>query len=106
MFTVTFIEHDGTSHTVQAAAERSLMQIAVDNAVPGILGDCGGACSCATCHAHVDARWSHALPAMTETEDFMLDGLAERSERSRLCCQIRLTPALDGVIVRLPAEQY
>jgi len=105
MPTVTFIEHNGTPHTVEATPERSLMQIAIDNGVPGILGDCGGACSCATCHGHVDARWQAELPPMTETESFMLDGVIERDAGSRLCCQIRLTPALDGLVVRLPAEQ-
>ena len=105
MPTVTFVESNGTSHTVEAALERSLMQVATDNGVPGILGDCGGSCSCATCHGHVDARWAPALPPMTETETFMLEGVPERNATSRLCCQIRLTPALDGVVVHLPSEQ-
>lgn len=105
MPTVTFVEHNGTTHTVESALDRSLMQVAIDNGVPGILGDCGGACSCATCHAHVDERWAARLPPMSETETFMLDGVPERSSASRLCCQIRLTPELDGMLVRLPAEQ-
>ncbi|RDK05856.1 2Fe-2S iron-sulfur cluster-binding protein [Cupriavidus lacunae] len=105
MPTVTFVEHDGTEHTVQGDLQRSLMQVAVDNCVPGILGDCGGSCSCATCHAYIDERWANALPTMTETEVFMLDGAQERRESSRLCCQVRLTSAMEGIVVRLPVEQ-
>jgi len=105
MLTVTFIEHDGTTHTVPAPAERTLMQIALDNAVPGILGDCGGSCSCATCHGYVDQRWTDKLPPVSETESFMLEGVPEPREGSRLCCQIRMRPELDGIVVQLPEEQ-
>jgi 2Fe-2S ferredoxin len=105
MLQVTFIEHDGTTHQVSAPHERTLMQIALDNAVPGILGDCGGSCSCATCHAYVDARWTEQLPARSETELFMLEGVPEPRENSRLCCQIKMQAALDGIVVRLPEEQ-
>ena len=105
MLQVTFIEHDGTTHQVAAPPERTLMQIALDNGVPGILGDCGGSCSCATCHAYVDARWIDQLPPVSETEVFMLEGVPEPRETSRLCCQIRMTQELDGIVVRLPEEQ-
>jgi 2Fe-2S ferredoxin len=81
------------------------MQIALDNAVPGILGDCGGACSCATCHAYVDARWTEKLPAVSETEAFMLEGVPEPRANSRLCCQIKMQAALDGIVVQLPEVQ-
>ena len=106
MPTVTYIEYDGTTHVVEASPNRNLMQIALDNGVPGILGDCGGSCSCATCHGHVDAAWRAVLPPLSETEAFMLEGVPGRDEASRLCCQIKLTPALDGIVVRLPAEQF
>ena len=102
---VTYIEHNGTTHTVDAPSERTLMQIAVDNAVPGILGDCGGSCSCATCHGYIDARWADCLPPVSETEAFMLEGVPEPRESSRLCCQIKMCAELDGVVVRLPLEQ-
>ena len=102
---VTYIEHDGTTHTVDAPAERTLMQIAVDNGVPGILGDCGGSCSCATCHAYIDAPWADSLPPVSETESFMLEGVPEPRENSRLCCQIKMRVELDGIVVRLPLEQ-
>jgi Ferredoxin len=105
MLQVTFIEHDGTAHLVSAPSERTLMQIALDNGVPGILGDCGGSCSCATCHAYVDARWTDKLPAISETETFMLEGVPDPRENSRLCCQIKMQVALDGIVVQLPEEQ-
>ncbi len=105
MLTVTFIEHDGTTHRVPAPTERTLMQIAVDNAVPGILGDCGGSCSCATCHGYVDPQWADRLPPVSETEAFMLEGVPEPRDNSRLCCQIRMRAELDGVVVQLPQEQ-
>lgn len=105
MPTLTYIEHDGTTRSVEGAAGRTLMQLALDHGVTGILGDCGGACSCATCHGYIDERWTAALPPMSETESFMLEGVPERRNNSRLCCQIRLTEDLDGVVVRLPAEQ-
>lgn len=105
MFKVTFIEHDGTTHQVTGPSERTLMQIAVDNGVPGILGDCGGSCSCATCHAYVDERWISQLPGRSETEAFMLEGVPDPRENSRLCCQIKMQAGLDGIVVQLPNEQ-
>lgn len=105
MPSVTFVEHTGQAHTVDAPLARSLMQIAIDNDVPGVLGDCGGACSCATCHGYVDERWAAELPPLSESESFMLDAAIDRRDNSRLCCQIRMTPALDGLVVQLPAEQ-
>jgi 2Fe-2S ferredoxin len=105
MPSVTFVEHTGQVHTVDAPLARSLMQIAIDSGVPGVLGDCGGACSCATCHGYIDARWSPELPPVSESESFMLDAAIDRRGDSRLCCQIRMTAALDGLVVRLPAEQ-
>lgn len=102
---VTFISLDGMEHTVEGSPDRNLMQVALDQGVPGILGDCGGMCSCATCHGYVDERWSGALPPVSETESFMLEAVPERRASSRLCCQIRLTDALDGIVVRVPAEQ-
>ncbi len=102
---VTYIAFDGTVQTVEGAPERNLMQVALDNGVAGILGDCGGMCSCATCHGYVDDRWLDALPPQSETEVFMLEGVPDRRANSRLCCQIRLTTALDGIVIRLPEEQ-
>jgi ferredoxin, 2Fe-2S len=105
MPTVVFTDNEGTCHTVQAPLGRSLMQVAVDNAVPGILGDCGGACSCATCHGYVDASYLDRLPPRSETEVFMLEGVPDLRENSRLCCQIRMQPELEGIRIEVPAEQ-
>ncbi len=106
MPSVTYIESNGVSHTVSAPLDRSLMQIAVDNNVPGIIGECGGTCICATCHGYIDDQWKDQLPATTESESFMLEAVPEPRENSRLCCQINMTEALDGIVVRLPSEQY
>ena len=105
MPTVIFIDHTGATHQVDAPLNKSLMQVAVDNAVPGILGDCGGSCSCATCHGYVDQRWSAQLPTRSETEVFMLEGVPDLRDNSRLCCQVRVTPQLDGIVIHIPEEQ-
>ncbi len=105
MPTVVYVEADGNVHRVEAASGRTLMQAAVANGVPGILGDCGGSCSCATCHGYIDQRWADRLPKVSETEEFMLDGLPDRRDNSRLCCQIPMSEGLDGVVVTLPSEQ-
>src|SRR5690606_36213785 len=81
---ITFIEHDGTSHTVEAETGRSVMQAAVDNLVPGIVADCGGACSCATCHGYIDPAWLARLPEARADERSMLEGLLECQYNSRL----------------------
>ncbi len=105
MPTVVFIDHAGTTYQVEAPLNKSLMQVALENGVPGILGDCGGSCSCATCHGYVDDKWADTLPPRSETEVFMLEEVPEPRPSSRLCCQIRLTPEMDGIVVRLPEEQ-
>lgn len=105
MPTVVFIEHTGATHQVEAPLNKSLMQVALDNAVPGILGDCGGSCSCATCHGYVDEPWAAQLPPRSESETFMLDGVPDLRDNSRLCCQLRMTPELDGLTIHLPEEQ-
>jgi 2Fe-2S ferredoxin len=105
MTKIRFIEHDGTEHVVEAEVGNSLMQTARDNLVPGIIGDCGGNCSCATCHGYVDAAWLDKLPPQSEEEVIMLDGAMHLEHNSRLTCQIKVTPQLDGLVVRLPVSQ-
>lgn len=105
MPTVVFIDHSGARYEVEAPLNRSLMQVALENGVPGILGDCGGSCSCATCHGYVDEAWVEKLPPRSETEAFMLGEVPEPRDNSRLCCQIRITADMDGIVVRLPEEQ-
>ncbi len=103
---VTFIAHNGTRHDVQATSGLSLMRAAVDNNVPGIDGDCGGQCACATCHVFVDAPWAELTGLRTEREDEMLNFAAELRDSSRLACQIELSDALDGLVVSMPEGQH
>jgi ferredoxin, 2Fe-2S len=105
MPTVVFVDHTGAVFEVQAPLDKSLMQVALDNSVPGILGDCGGACSCATCHGYVDPRWADKLPPQSESEVAMLEGVPELRPNSRLCCQLRVNADLEGIVVHLPEEQ-
>lgn len=103
---IVFIEHNGTQHVVDAPVGKSVMQVAVDNMVPGIVGDCGGCCSCATCHAYVAPEWADKLPPKQEDEAMMLDGALEVRDNSRLTCQIQVRPEIDGLVVELPVSQY
>jgi 2Fe-2S ferredoxin len=77
----------------------------VNNNIPGIDADCGGACACSTCHAYVDPDWVARLPAREDMELDMLDFAYEPNERSRLTCQIKVTPELDGLVLQLPEKQ-
>lgn len=102
---IIFVDHLGNRYETKAQVGRNLMQVALDNAVPGILGDCGGACSCATCHVYVDPAWSAHLPDKSPTETFMLEAVLDERPTSRLCCQIKVKPELDGLCVELPVDQ-
>lgn len=106
MPTLTYIEANGTAHTVQGGEGSNLMEIAVANLIPGILGDCGGSCSCATCHTYVDPNWLARVPAATDEELEILDGALDVQDNSRLACQVVLTEALDGLVVRIPIRQF
>lgn len=102
---ITFRQPDGTEVEIEAVIGDSVMETAVDNDVPGIVAECGGACSCATCHVYVDAAWYDKLPPPEPQEDGMLDCAYERRETSRLSCQIEVGEELDGLIVTVPEEQ-
>ena len=102
---VHFILHSGTEHTVEAKVGSSVMQTAIDNAVPGIIGDCGGNTSCATCHGYVDPAGLDKLEPIAEDEAAMLDGAMRVEPNSRLTCQIRMSEELDGIVIRLPISQ-
>ncbi len=103
---VTFIEHNGNRHEVRAEADLSLMRAAVDNNVPGIDGDCGGQCACATCHVYVDVVWRERTGTRTVMEEDMLNFAAATEDNSRLACQIVVTQALDGLVVSMPDGQH
>jgi 2Fe-2S ferredoxin len=103
---VTFIAFTGGAHTVEVPSGTTLMRAATDNRVPGIDGDCGGNCACATCHVYVEQAWLERLGERTATEEDMLNCVPERQDGSRLACQITLTDALDGLVVELPEAQH
>lgn len=104
---ITFIEHDGNRHTVDAVIGQSIMQTALDNLVPGIIGECGGVCSCATCHVYLDSPWRDVVPPISEDEDLLLDGVPDRQpEHSRLGCQLIVSESMEGMELTLPEEQY
>ena len=106
MPTVKFIEFNGTEHVVDANNGESIMIAATSNLVPGIDADCGGECSCATCHVLIDAEWMAKLEPRTEQEESMLDLNPDRTDESRLSCQIPMSDDLDGITVKLPEFQY
>jgi 2Fe-2S ferredoxin len=106
MVQVTYIEDNGTSRVVDVPAGLSVMEGALRHHIPGIEGDCGGGCACATCHVYVDPAWSSRLSPPNSLEELMLKMAVAPNEQSRLACQIKLTPELDGLIVRTPKAQY
>lgn len=105
---ITYIEHSGAEHTVELQEGDSLMQGAVDNCVPGIDGDCGGACACATCHIFIPAEWQEKLQGqeINPMEQGMLDITDDVEPNSRLGCQIEVTGEMDGMVVNMPAGQH
>jgi 2Fe-2S ferredoxin len=103
---VTFIGFTGGVRTVEVPVGTTLMRAATDNRVPGIDGDCGGNCACATCHIYVHPEWSDRVGARTATEEDMLNLVAELRDSSRLACQITLTDVLNGLVVSLPEAQH
>ena len=105
MAVVTFVAHDGGKHEAGLVEGRSLMQIATDNAVPGIDGDCGGETACGTCHVIVDPQWSGEVGLSGANEEEMLAMNPEREPTSRLSCQMTARESWDGLTVRVPEFQ-
>ena len=102
---ITYIEHNGKTHKVEVPNELSVMEGAIQNNIPGIDADCGGACACATCHIYVDEKWFNKLPNKSEAEQDMLDMAIEPNKFSRLGCQITVNDDLDGMVVKMPSKQ-
>lgn len=102
---ITFLSSTDDATTVEGANGQSLMEVARRHGVDGIVGECGGSCACATCHVQIDASWWDTVGGPSPGEADMLDFTLERGPTSRLSCQIRVHPALDGLIVRVPARQ-
>lgn len=106
MTNIKFIDSNGDHHEVEALDGASIMETAVDNGIEGILGDCGGLLSCATCHCYLDDQALEVVPPISEDEEYMLETVLERKQQSRLGCQIALTEEMDGVTITLPESQY
>ena len=106
MAKITYVEWGGKEHTVEVPTGTTVMEGARDNAIPGIEADCGGACACSTCHVYVDPEWVEALPPVEAMEEDMLD-FAHNPDpaRSRLTCQLKVSDALDGLVVHMPEKQ-
>ena len=102
---IRFIQASGEEQVVDAPVGKSVMEAATTNLVRGIIGECGGSCSCATCHVYVDEPWFSQLLPPDAMEQGMLEGAIEPGPRSRLSCQLDVSEALDGLIVRIPAGQ-
>lgn len=105
MPTITFVMPDGSAQSFESQPGDSVMNVATNNMVRGIIGECGGCCTCATCHVHVDAAWFARLPSADHDELGMLEGAIEPGPTSRLSCQIRANAAVDGLVCHIPAGQ-
>ena len=103
---IIFISHDGREQEAEVTSGTSVMQAAVDNFVDGIVAECGGACSCATCHCYVDDAWLPKIPPADAIELQMIDCAIDPQSNSRLSCQLVMSDELDGLLVRLPARQF
>ena len=106
MAKITFIQPDGETLVIEAEPGVTVMEAAKLHNVPGIEAECGGACACATCHVYVDAAWRDKTGSPAEMEEDMLDFAFDVREESRLCCQIKVSGTLDGLILRVPAKQF
>lgn len=102
---ITYIEFNGKPHEVDVAVGLSVMEGAINNSVPGIEAECGGCCSCATCHVYVDPDWSEATGKADPLERDMLESVMDLRETSRLSCQITVSEDMDGLVVKLPELQ-
>ena len=103
---ITFVNHDETTQEVEVAAGTNLMQAALDNGIDAIVAECGGACSCATCHVYIDDAWVSKVEPAGDVEVDMIDCVLDPAPNSRLGCQVVVGDDLDGLVVRLPASQF
>lgn len=105
MTKITYIESNGTVHETEAEGGATVMETAIRNSVPGIVAECGGACTCATCHVHVDDAWTETVGEPSVMEEDMLDFAFDVRPNSRLSCQIKVRDELDGLVVHVPEKQ-
>ncbi len=103
---VTYVHPDGTRDELEVVSGKTVMLAAISHGIDGIVAECGGNCMCATCHVYVEPDQLARLPPMSDDEDALLDGTAaERRPNSRLSCQLKMSPELDGLVVHLPDRQ-
>ena len=102
---ITYIDSGGNKRTAEAEIGATVMETAIKNGVPGIEAECGGACSCSTCHVYVDEAWRAATGEPAPMEEDMLDFAFDVRPNSRLSCQIKVSEALDGLVVSTPERQ-
>ena len=105
MSKITYIEHNGKSHSINVQNGLTVMEGAIQNNIPGIDADCGGSMACATCHVYVKEEWFNKLPKKEDGEEDMLDMAFEPKSNSRLSCQITVSDELDGLVVSIPSKQ-
>lgn len=101
MTAVIFKDTSGALHKVQADDGQTLMEIAIQNNVPGIAAVCGGACACATCHVYIDTSWQKVTGQRSDDEESMLDFALDFRETSRLSCQIKLSSDMEGMEITI-----
>ncbi len=103
---INFILFDGSHRALEGTIGTPVMSLAKRNGLHGILAECGGVCSCATCHVHIAPEWMEKLPPMEEEEMDMLEFAEDVDEYSRLSCQVEITEEIDGLVVHVPESQY
>jgi 2Fe-2S ferredoxin len=104
--TITFVEHTGKAHQVEAQDGESVMRAASAHGVPGIFADCGGSMTCATCHVYLDPEWLELVGPASEEEATMLEMAVDPQANSRLSCQIIVEERLRGMVVNIPSSQF
>ena len=102
---ITFVQPDGSRETIAAEPGYSVMEVATDHGIEGIVAECGGSCTCSTCHVYVDPDWAPRLGPASGDELALLEFAHEPADHSRLSCQIDLIEELDGLVVTVPREQ-
>ena len=105
MPTVTYTQPDGTTKNIEVKVGQSIKDGAVNNLIPGILAECGGACACATCHIYIDDQWFGKVGPAEDIEKDMLDFAEDVKDNSRLSCQVDMSEDLNGLIVHVPENQ-
>jgi len=103
---IIYIDHSDQRYELDVPVGKTIMEGAVENAVPGVDGDCGGQCSCATCHVYIEPQFAHLLPEKSRVEEEMLELAVEVNEDSRLGCRLQIDETYEGIVVHTPESQF